>query len=120
MPVKSLLTINVVAALVLSLFFTSSARAQSGNDPVWANSAEGQALVPCKFITATVNIKRYVCIEMVSEAFALSQKFGTVPRERLVSQCEVSLAKRLPGRDGPSYHNACTDLLSLMNYDLVR
>jgi hypothetical protein len=52
-----------------------------------------------------------ICYAMIEEVKNLSGKIKTESRFKLVEECANDIAKKLPGKDEPTYMNACEKLI---------
>jgi hypothetical protein len=52
-----------------------------------------------------------VCFALIEEARQISSKFGKVSRYEIVQECANDIALKLPGKDQPTYLNACEELV---------
>lgn len=71
---------------------------------------------PDKTVHCGVNRSQFwttnaVCFELIEEVRYLSGKIRTESRVRLVEECARDIAQKLPGKDQPTYLNACENLI---------
>lgn len=53
-----------------------------------------------------------VCFALIEEAKYVSSKFGKASRDEILHECARNIARRLPGKDRPTYLNACEELIA--------
>lgn len=91
----------MIAALVLFLLFTSSARAE-------------EAPVKCTINATSFWTTRGICYPLLAEARVMSEMSGVTSRNDLLHLCEIDLRAKFPGADRPTYLNACEHLLAAL------
>lgn len=84
-----------------------------------AHSALAQS-DPDKTIHCTINSSSFwtrsaVCFALIDEARTVNGKVGRASRVDIVQGCAADLARKLPGKDQPTYLNACEQLLGALH-----
>jgi hypothetical protein len=89
-----------IAALVLSLLFAPSARAEE--------------TVRCTVNHTSFWTRGGICYPLLAEAKVMTEMSGITSRNDLLHLCEIDLRTKFPGADRPTYLNACEQLLAAL------
>lgn len=90
----------LIAALVLSLFFTPSVQAEE--------------TVKCTINYTSFWTTSGICYPLLAEAQVMIEMSGVTSRNDLLRLCEIDLRAKFPGADRPTYLNACEQLLAAL------
>ena len=67
--------------------------------------------VHCGFNGSSFWTTNAVCFTLIEEARTVNAKVGRASRSDIIQECASDMARKLPGKDQPTYLNACEELL---------
>jgi hypothetical protein len=73
--------------------------------------SEPNKTVHCGIAGSQVWTTNAVCFALIAEAKHISGRFGKDSRDEILHECASDIALKLPGKDQPTYLNACEELV---------